>query len=245
MSLKIAITGATGMLGKSLSQIFPTATRLKGKKTVDLTNFKASKNYFNNKYFDYIIHTAAFTSLKYCDKNKKAAYALHADIVPLLNNYCRHLIYISTVPSTSTRSYHLSKQKGEELTLKRSSNAVIRTNLYGNGGLVHWAISNLTQGAKLQGYTNVKFNGIHVDQLSLTLRRQLSTLKGLVNIGGNYIISKYDFLVLLARHFNLNERLIEPTRTLFEPHTVIPLDSQHYSHSLSEGLRFLTPTKLK
>ena len=70
------ITGASGMLGKSLSKLFPKSTLLKGKKDLDLTDIKETNNWFKGKHFDVIIHCAAFTDLGYCDDNTNQASIL-------------------------------------------------------------------------------------------------------------------------------------------------------------------------
>ena len=82
------ITGATGMLGKSLIKFFPNVEILKGKNDLDLTDLKKVKEYFANKHHDIIIHCAAFTNIGYCDNNPTLANILHCNVfeICLFNN---------------------------------------------------------------------------------------------------------------------------------------------------------------
>jgi len=71
--MEVLITGGTGRLGKELVRVFPESlhpTRLElgveVKSQVD--------NYISEKKPDVIIHTAAVTSVPYCEENRKEAY---------------------------------------------------------------------------------------------------------------------------------------------------------------------------
>ena len=205
------ITGATGMLGKSLLKVFPDAEILKGKDDLDLTDLKKVGKYFNNKHYDIIIHCAAFTNIDYCNTNPTLANILHYDIIDILSKHCDKLIYISTNPYKYDTIYHLTKYQGELKTLLcNTNNLVIRTNIVGKGGLVDWAITNLQNDNQINGFCNSKFNVIHVDQLSNIIHHQLLNTSGIVNIAGDYVLSKYDFLYCLAMLFNLRIENITP-----------------------------------
>ena len=234
------ITGANGMLGKSLSKLFPKATLLKGKKDLNLTNIYRTNNYLEGKHFDVIIHCAAFTDLNYCDNNPIKARTLHSEIVDHLCKHCDKLIYISTNPTDNERTYYLTKQEGEKRTmLSKSSNIVLRTNIYGKGGLAEWAISNLKDKKQIQGFSNILFNAIHVDQLSNVIKDLLSDphSSGVINVAGNYTISKYDFICLVANYLNLDVNLVTPFEGTISQDLVI--DNSIDKLSLNEGLKLL------
>ena len=44
----------------------------------------------------------------------------------------------------------------------------MRTNIYGKGGLVEWAVSNLKNDIAINGVANVLFNAVNVNNLSIT-----------------------------------------------------------------------------
>ena len=210
------ITGANGMLGKSLAKVFPKATLLNGKKDLDLTNIEETNNWLKGKNFATIIHCAAFTDLKYCDAHPHEARILHSEIIDHLSPHCNKLIYISTNPTDDKRTYYLTKQEGEKRTLlNKKTNIVLRTNIYGKGGLTEWAVSSLKDKKKIEGYANVLFNAIHVDQLSNIIKDILPDhfARGIIDIAGNYIITKYDFICLVANYLNLDVNLISKSRS--------------------------------
>ena len=227
------ITGANGMLGKSLSKLFPKATLLKGKANLDLTNIEETNNYLEGKHFDVIIHCAAFTDLNYCDNNPIKSRILHSEIVDHLCKYCNKLIYISTNPTDAQRIYYLTKQEGEKRTmLNNSSNIVLRTNIYGKGGLADWAISELKNKKQIKGFFNVLFNAIHVDQLSNIIKDILldEFSGGVMDIAGNYTIC------LIANYLNLDLNLISKSKSLIPQNLVIDTSE---NISLNEGLKLL------
>ena len=205
------ITGATGMLGKSLIKFFPNVEILKGKNDLDLTDLKKVKEYFANKHYDIIIHCAAFTNIGYCDNNPTLANILHCDVVDILSKHCDKLIYISTNPYKYDTIYHLTKYQGELKTLiNNPNNLVIRTNIVGKGGLVDWAVTNLQNNNQINGFSNSLFNAIHVDQLSNIIQTQLLNTSGIISVAGNYTMSKYDFLYYLSTLLNLPTKNITP-----------------------------------
>ena len=163
---KILITGGSGMLGSSLKKLIINAEILDGRSRLDFCNNSQVYDFFENRYFDYIVHTAAFTDLKYCDSYPDKANILHAEIVNFLQTKCNKLIYISTNPMKSNKIYYKTKRQGEKNALKRQKDLVIRTNIFGNKGLVEWALKKIKTDKIIYGYTDVKFNPVHVDQLS-------------------------------------------------------------------------------
>ena len=237
------ITGANGMLGKSLAKVFPKSTFLNGRLLLDLTNIEETNKYLEGKHYDIIIHCAAFTNLTYCDNNPEKARILHSEIVDHLCKHCDKLIYISTNPTDDERTYYLTKQEGEKRTmLNNLSNIVLRTNIYGKGGLAEWAISNLKDKNQIKGFTNILFNAIHVDQLSNVIKSLLSDpfSSGVINVAGNYTISKYDFICLAANYLNLDVNLITKSKSLIAQDLVIDTFTGYTNRlSLNEGLKLL------
>ena len=232
------ITGANGMLGKTLKNYFPNAVLLKGKADLDLTNLSDVQQYFNGTHHDVIIHCAAFTNLEYCESNSNLAKILHVDVLNILSKHCNKLIYISTNPNKFDKIYYLTKYEGEMRTLLlNDNNLVIRTNIYGEGGLVDWIITNFKNNKHINGYVNSMFNAIHVQQLSKIIHDTLLNSTGIVNVAGNYKLSKFDFIHLVALQFNLSTNLITPTY-LKHPQD-LTINNSIYDFSLSEGLGFL------
>ena len=227
------------MLGSSLKFFFNYADFLNGKSDIDLTKIPELKKYFKNRYYDIIIHTAAFTDLNFCEKNREKAFFLHSGIVSLLQDNCDRLIYISTNQIESKMVYYLSKRMGELEVIKRNNDLVIRTNLFGQGGLVYWAINSLKKKKKINGFTDVFFNPVHVDQLSEFIACNLHKYKGILNIGSDKIISKFEFIKLLSKKFELNTLLLEPSIKGNHQDLSIKLEDNFVKFSLSEGIEKL------
>lgn len=57
--MKILITGASGMVGRSLKDLLPDAYTPSSKE-LDLTNSELVKDYFHTHSFDYVVHLAAY-----------------------------------------------------------------------------------------------------------------------------------------------------------------------------------------
>lgn len=87
--MRVLITGGSGKLGKELVEVFPESlhpTRqeleLKVKDQVD--------NYIFEKKPDVIIHTAAVTSVPFCEENRKEAYTTNVAGTESLTNACKN-----------------------------------------------------------------------------------------------------------------------------------------------------------
>ena len=233
------ITGGNGMLGTALKREFPNAEFLNGKGDLDLTDLDKVEEWFKGKHYSLIIHCAAFTNLTYCEDHLQEASMLHWHVVNVLNKYCDKLIYISTNPTTSQKVYYLTKRSGEFDTLKSPNNLVISTNIYGNGGLAKWCYDTLSDGGIINGYANSMFNAIHVEQLAKCINGCLLEVTGTVRIGGNYILSKYDFAKQLAIITGLDSDLINEFYLNTDESNVIDIETLDYKFSLFDGMEIL------
>ncbi len=154
--MKILITGANGMLGRTLRQ------RLAGHELIstdlpetDITRLDDIRRLFAATRPDAMIHCAAFTNVDACETNQELAYAVNEigskNIASAAREYNVRLIAISTdyvfrgdasMPYSETDTpapqtvYGKSKLAGEQAILQECPNAVIgRTAwLYGPGG---------------------------------------------------------------------------------------------------------------
>ncbi len=198
----------------------------------DLTDFDFLREEINKIKPDIIVHCAAIVNLNICEENKKAADALHCEVTNILSSFkskSTKFIYISTdsvfdgksgdYTETDTPNpinyYAKSKLKGERIALQNNKNTIIvRTNIYGfnyplGNSLAEWAIKNLKQGKSINGFTDTIFNAIYTKQLARIIMYLIqSNYIGILNIAGNEYVSKYEFLLLLAKVFNYSPDLI-------------------------------------
>jgi dTDP-4-dehydrorhamnose reductase len=71
--MKALITGGTGRLGKELVKVFPESLH-PTRQELGVEVKSQVDNYISEKKPDVIIHTAAVTSVPYCEENRKKAY---------------------------------------------------------------------------------------------------------------------------------------------------------------------------
>jgi dTDP-4-dehydrorhamnose reductase len=169
-----------------------------------------------------IIHCAANVDLISCETNKEYTYNLHVKATEVLakSPNLKKLIYISTdsvfdgegcnykegSKENPLNYYAKTKLEGEEIAANTFRDTiVVRTNIYGinkelKNSLAEWGLKNLVGNNKIDGFSDVIFNPVSTNQLSGVLRNICeSEYRGLINVASNENISKYVFLVKLAK----------------------------------------------
>ena len=71
--MKTLITGGSGVLGTELKKLFPNSL-FPSHSELDITNHEMVFDYFSKNEFDLIIHTAAMTSVRQCESEKKLSW---------------------------------------------------------------------------------------------------------------------------------------------------------------------------
>lgn len=216
-------------------EIFGTARNVNGKNLIsgDLTDIFFIEKLFSAIKPEIIIHTAAITNLKFCEENPNLAFDLHVKASENLASFpSQKFIYISTdsvfdgikgnysekdLPNP-LNIYAETKLLGEKKVLKNHKNAlVLRTNLYGitsqsGNALAEWAIGALIAKKSISGFSDVFFNPLYTKQFSkiiLKIIQSKQNLSGILNLGSQEKISKYEFILKLTQEFNLDEKLIQ------------------------------------
>jgi len=96
---KMLFTGGSGLLGKELKKLAPSAY-FPTHEEFDVTNYSKMKEYLQNKEIKTLIHAAAFTSPPKIDKKPKKAIDTNiigtSNIVKLCSESDLKLVYIST-----------------------------------------------------------------------------------------------------------------------------------------------------
>jgi len=216
---KVLITGTTGMLGKHFLELFDgkydvyTLNRSDG----DLFDFEFVTEYIQQINPDIIIHCIADTNLPRCEKNKKNTLMLHCGLTDCLSSHKSRFIYISSDSCKNPINfYSKTKWLGEKIAcLNDQKSVILRTNIYGfnsseGNSLCEWAMNNFKHNKKITGFTDVMFNAIYTKQLVDTAYDIInSDVTGIIDVGGNYTISKFDFLKRVCSTFNYNVDLLE------------------------------------
>jgi dTDP-4-dehydrorhamnose reductase len=156
---KILITGANGMLGKSIQKVFSLLNYLiipTDIHNLNITNLQQIKEVLLLHQPDVVIHCAALTNVDYCETHKEEAYKINAfgtlNLAMICNELNIKLIYISTdyvfdgqsnipytefdKPTGGINIYGQSKYAGE-IAVKENCNDYIIARvswLYGAGG---------------------------------------------------------------------------------------------------------------
>ncbi|MDD3416502.1 MAG: SDR family oxidoreductase [Lachnospiraceae bacterium] len=180
---------------------------------------------------DVIIHTAALVNVDFCEKNKDIAYEVNVNASKYLAKLTKRMIYISTdsvyngfdgnFKETDRKNpinyYAETKSIAEDEIMRINPNSIIiRTNLYGyhtplGKSLFEWAYENLSRSSEIKGFHDVLFNPLYTTQLAHAIKTLLENhFSGIINIGSEESLSKFEFLTKLANTFQFDERLIRP-----------------------------------
>jgi dTDP-4-dehydrorhamnose reductase len=185
---------------------------------------------------DWLINCAALANLEKCEESPDQARTLNAELPEELSIACakRHIrfVHISTdAVFDGTKAgfyteedepsplgvYSQTKLEGERAVHHANPQALIaRVNFYGwsLGGrrsLSEFFVNNLSEGKKVNGFTDVIFCPMWVNHLSCLLLEMLQkNLSGLYHVVGAQAMNKYQFGVAIARRFGLDEDLISP-----------------------------------
>jgi len=148
------VTGGSGRLGRELLKVFPDAVAPTHKE-MDISSYGKIADFLENAKPDLLIHAAALTSIRECEKDKKKAWSVNVEgtinLVKSCLAYCPdiYFIYISTacvfsgergmyteLDSPNPKNYYaLTKLVGEFLPKVLGKWLIIRTNFVAKE---HW-----------------------------------------------------------------------------------------------------------
>lgn len=184
---------------------------------------------------DAVVHCAALAVIDACEQQPDLSRRLNAELPAEIAGVCaRHsvpLAHISTdavfdglrggyteldTPHPQSR-YAQDKAASEQGVAEAYPAAVVaRVNFYGwslsgRRSLAEFFYANLSEGKRVNGFTDVLFCPLLVNDLANLLLEMLSRgLSGLYHVLSRESQSKYAFGVALARKFGLDETLITP-----------------------------------
>lgn len=180
-----------------------------------------------------VIHCASLTDIDYCEVNKDKTDVVNVfGTKNIVHNteFDTKVIYISsdsvydgfkgnyseTDPVNPQNYYGISKYKGELEGLKRTNSLVIRTNIFGwniqnKFSLAEWILYGLIEKNRIKGFKDVYFSSIYTFDLAKIMDKAIEQdLSGIYNCGSCDSISKYNFALLIAKIFQLDDRLVQP-----------------------------------
>ena len=185
---------------------------------------------------DWLINCAAMADLDECEENPDRATFINVDVPAQLARACSErgirFVHISTdavfdgektQPYTEEDLpnpqgvYSQTKLDSEHATFSENPEAIVaRVNFFGwslsgRRSLAEFFVNNLSEGKYVNGFTDVVFCPMLVnDTARLLLEMLQKNLSGLYHVVGAEAMNKYQFGVEIARTFRLKESHISP-----------------------------------
>lgn len=213
---------------------------------LDLTDENKTLQLVETLKPDIIINTAGLTNIDECEKNPELAYKLNvkttqniakaskASSAKLVHISTDHLfdgtakLYSEEAKTNPLNEYAKTKGQAEVLVMELDPTAlIIRTNFYGKSfsvkkSFTDWLENELRSNHQVKMYTDLYFSPIYInDLIDFTEIALNKNLKGILNITGSERMSKFEFGMVFAEVFNLNQSLISPTTLYDFPKNVI------------------------
>tara|TARA_B100000795_G_C22777866_1_gene430866 strand:+ start:676 stop:1527 length:852 start_codon:yes stop_codon:yes gene_type:complete len=216
-----------------------------------------------------IINCAGETDVNLCNKDFKIAYKSNVLTVRNITNSLNEVnanclfIQISTdqVYESSKKNkpkkenetsisngYGASKFLGEIESLKYKKTLILRTNFFGKSKSVNrnsytdFIISNLSRKNKIKIPSNVFFNPINQESLSLIIfELYKKNVTGIFNIGSKNNISKLNFAKKIANKFKLDKKYLSSYKSDYSLHQR-PLNTFMNTEKLKNKIKINIPT---
>lgn len=176
---------------------------------------------------DYVINCAARADIDYLETNPEVASKVNTigarNIAKTCSKNGIRLLHISTDSVFDGKTgdyseedkpnpinvYSRSKYEGELEVEKHSDNyLIIRTNFYGINKrgtyFFNWILNSLKNNSAITGYTDIIFSPLDVQTLSkMILELVDSKYNGIVHLSSGQPISKFDFIVQVAKKLDI------------------------------------------
>ena len=199
--MKTLITGGSGILGTELKKLFPNSL-FPSHSDLDITNNEMVFDYFSKNEFDSIIHTAAMTSVRQCESEKKSCWNSNVvgtkNLVDATTEFRSNskFIYVSTacvfdghtgmykessIPHPEN-FYALTKLIGEQFAKNLKNHIIIRTNFVGKQKWMH-----------PKAFTDRFGTYLFAENVASAIREIFdANIEGAIHIVGDKKLSMYD-----------------------------------------------------
>ncbi len=241
--MKTLITGAGGQLGREIKNLIPDALTPK-KDELDLRNPEGVYSYLLREKPDQIFNCGAMTDVDKCETERLDALKINALSPVAMARYASmfsaRLIHFSTdyvfdgergnyseddVPDP-INYYGKSKLLGDFALLPVPNSIIIRTSgVFGNKmNFPLFVYRNLKEGREIRAIESF-YSPISAGNLArASVELNNMHYNGLINISGERI-SRYEFAIKIAKHFNLDENLVKRSTEISGGRARRPLDS--------------------
>lgn len=245
--MKVLITGSSGMLGMKLEEVLKEndhdvyatfhQSPIEKEKSfqLDVTLAEDVDQVLKKVSPDVVVHTAAYTNVDGCEKDRDTAFAVNAqgtrNLADSTEKMGAKFVYVSTDyvfdgekgfykenDATNPINYYgTTKLEGEEAVKKICSDFIIAraSVIYGvnRKNFVTWVVDALEKGKHINivtdQYVSPTLNTDLAEQLVALIEKDT---KGVFHTAGGERISRYDFVRGIADIFGLGKNLINPVR---------------------------------
>jgi dTDP-4-dehydrorhamnose reductase len=202
--------------------------------TFNYTNQYSLQQLLTSVKPDCVINCIALADVDFAELNEALALKLNFELPRDLSSICEleeiRLIHISTDHFESSESglresdvpipvniYGRTKLLGDIALLQNSKSAVVvRTNFFGRSasgkkGLVDFVDKALNSSESIFGYENITFNPVGAHFLGSCIHKLIHTnYAGILNVASPNLITKFEFLRLVAKKLRLDATRISP-----------------------------------
>ena len=199
--MKTLITGGSGILGTELKKLFPNSL-FPSHSDLDITNNEMVFDYFSKNEFDSIIHTAAMTSVRQCESEKKLCWNSNVvgtkNLIDATTEFRSNskFIYVSTACVFDGHTgmykessipypenfYALTKLIGEQFAKNLKNHIIIRTNFVGKQKWMH-----------PKAFTDRFGTYLFAENVASAIREIFdANIEGTIHIVGDKKLSMYD-----------------------------------------------------
>lgn len=204
---------------------------------LDMTYLDKLNNFLMQSEYDVIINCAAMADVDLCEREQSMASAINFEAVSGLAEYCEVtgalLIQISTDyvfdgqagPYDETDSanpinfYGRTKLAAEKIIQDSECEYIIAraVHVYGNlpdapSKQLAWLLAARESGSEIMGATDQFSNPTWAGNLAdAIIELSISGIRGIIHIGGNDYLSRYDFALEAAKVLGIDNNLIKKT----------------------------------
>ena len=201
----------------------------------DLTRRESLSKIFDHVKPELVINCAAMANVDQCEKYPAEAAKINTEAPGYLAKNCAEraipFVHISTdavfdgeignyketdVPCPLS-IYAKTKLEGEKRVLDvNQASLIARVNFFGfsitgRRSLAEFFLRNLISGNKVNGFVDIQFSPLYVNDLVEILFNMIGKkLTGVYHVVSTEHLSKYDFGMLISEKFNLDGSLISP-----------------------------------
>ena len=229
------VSGSSGQLGDELRTMLQSQGHgylgidlnpSRGDLQIDITKADQLQNLFEKNEFEWFIHTAAYTDVDGCEKNRMQAEQVNSDSVEIIAKLCeehnRKLCLISTdyvfdgevgnydedAQTNPIQHYGITKLSGEEKLLRSGiDHLIMRTSVLwskSKNNFVTWLMRELGTGGSIRLAQDQVVCPTSTETLgSMVLHLTSENRFGLFNASGKTPLSRFEIGMVIKEKFNL------------------------------------------